>query len=103
VRQTDRPDKTLYRITYAGLERLRTGLEQVGSTVNRNPLELRIFYGAHRSREAVIADLERVRDQQREHLAEPERSARRPGPADGSTCTSTRCASPPRAPSSRAR
>jgi DNA-binding PadR family transcriptional regulator len=73
VRQTDRPDKTLYRITSAGLERLRTGLEQVGSTVNRNPLELRIFYGAHRPREAVIADLERVRDRQREHLAELER------------------------------
>ena len=73
VRQTDRPDKTLYRISYAGLERLRTGLEQVGSTVNRNPLELRIFYGAHRPREAVIADLERVRDHQREHLAELER------------------------------
>jgi DNA-binding PadR family transcriptional regulator len=73
VRQTDRPDKTLYRITYAGLERLRTGLEQVGSSVNRNPLELRIFYGAHRPREAVIADLEQVRDRAREHLAELER------------------------------
>src|SRR5215831_8465335 len=29
VRQSDRPDKTLYRITYEGLERLRTGLEQI--------------------------------------------------------------------------
>ena len=48
VRQTDRPDKMLYRITYEGLERLRTGLEQIGSNVNRNLLELRIFYGAHR-------------------------------------------------------
>jgi PadR family transcriptional regulator, regulatory protein AphA len=73
VRQTDRPDKMLYRITYEGLERLRTGLEQIGSNVNRNPLELRIFYGAHRPREAVVADLERVRDHQREHLAELER------------------------------
>ena len=73
VRQNDRPDKTLYRITYAGLDRLRAGLEQVGSSVNRNPLELRIFYGAHRPREAVIADLERVRDHAREHLAELER------------------------------
>jgi DNA-binding PadR family transcriptional regulator len=73
VRQSDRPDKTLYRITYAGLDRLRSGLEQVGSTVNRNPLELRIFYGAHRPREAVVADLEAVRDRAREHLAELER------------------------------
>jgi DNA-binding PadR family transcriptional regulator len=73
VRQSDRPDKTLYTITDAGLERLRDGLELVGSSVNRNPLELRIFYGAHRPREAVIADLERVRDHAREHLAELER------------------------------
>src|SRR5262245_51184910 len=42
VRQTDRPDKTLYRITGAGLERLSAGLEQIGSAVNKNPLELRI-------------------------------------------------------------
>jgi DNA-binding PadR family transcriptional regulator len=76
VRQTDRPDKTLYRITDAGLARLRSGLEQVGSSVNRNPLELRIFYGEHRPREAVVADLEGVRDHAREHLAELERIER---------------------------
>src|SRR5215471_9099349 len=46
VRQSDRPDKTLYRVTDPGLERLRAGLEQVTSTVNKNPLELRIFFGA---------------------------------------------------------
>ena len=57
VRQSDRPDKTLYRLTDAGLERLRAGLEQVHSTVNKNPLELRIFFGAHRERAAVVADL----------------------------------------------
>ena len=73
IRQTDRPDKTLYRITYEGLERLRDGLEQIGSSVNRNPLELRVFYGAHRPRGAVVADLEAVRDRAREHLAELER------------------------------
>src|SRR5262252_689724 len=43
VRQSDRPDKTLYRVTDAGLDRLRTGLEEVTTTVNKNPLELRIF------------------------------------------------------------
>jgi len=70
VRQTERPNKTLYTITDAGRERLSAGLEQIGSNVNRNPLELRIFYGAHRPREAVIADLEAVRDHARAHLAE---------------------------------
>ena len=72
VRQSDRPDKTLYRLTDAGLERLRAGLEQVHSTVNKNPLELRIFFGEHRPLEAVVADLEAVRDRAREHLAELE-------------------------------
>jgi DNA-binding PadR family transcriptional regulator len=72
VRQRDRPDKTLYRITEAGEERLRAGLEQVGSAVNKNPLELRIFFGRHRPLEAVVADLEAVRDSARAHLAELE-------------------------------
>jgi PadR family transcriptional regulator AphA len=72
VRQHERPDKTLYRITNAGEERLRAGLEQVQSTVNKNPLELRIFFGRHRPLEAVIADLEAVRDRGRAHLAELE-------------------------------
>jgi PadR family transcriptional regulator AphA len=73
VRQQDRPDKTLYRLTDAGLERLRAGLEQVHSSVNKNPLELRIFFGAHRPVDSVVADLEAVRDHAREHLAELER------------------------------
>jgi DNA-binding PadR family transcriptional regulator len=72
VRQSDRPDKTLYRVTDAGLERLRTGLEEVTSTVNKNPLELRIFFGAHRDPAAVVADLEAVRDHARAHLAQLE-------------------------------
>ena len=72
VRQSDRPDKTLYRITAAGEDRLRDGLEQVHSTVNKNPLELRIFFGEHRPLEAVVADLEAMRDQQRAHFAELE-------------------------------
>src|SRR6266542_4588076 len=69
VRQKDRPDKTLYRITDSGQERLRAGLEQVGSTVNKNPLERRIFFGEHRPLDAVVADLEAVRDRGRTHLA----------------------------------
>lgn len=72
VRQHERPDKTLYRLTELGLERLRDGLEQVHSTVNKNPLELRIFFGDHRPLEAVVADLEGVRDRGRAHLEELE-------------------------------
>src|SRR5262249_32876102 len=72
VRQSDRPDKTLYRITDAGLERLRVGLDHGTSTVNKTPLELRIFFGAHRERTAVVSDLEAVRDHARLHLAELE-------------------------------
>jgi DNA-binding PadR family transcriptional regulator len=76
VRQTDRPDKTLYRITPAGEERLRAGLEQIGSSVNKNPLELRIYFGEHRPIEAVVADLEAVRDRAEAHLAELEQIER---------------------------
>jgi DNA-binding PadR family transcriptional regulator len=72
VRQTERPDKTLYRITDIGRDRLRAGLEEIGSSVNKNPLELRIFYGRHRPLDAVVADLEAVRDQAHRHLAELE-------------------------------
>ena len=40
--------------------------------MNKNPLELRIFFGEHRPPESVVADLEAVRDHAREHLAELE-------------------------------
>jgi PadR family transcriptional regulator AphA len=70
VHQTDRPDKTLYSITDAGRERLSAGLELVRSSVNKNSLELRIFFGRHRPLETVVADLEALRDQARAHLVE---------------------------------
>jgi PadR family transcriptional regulator AphA len=69
VRQDQRPDKYLYKITALGEERLREGLENVGSNVNKNPLELKIFFGDHRPLGAVVADLEAIRDGAREHLA----------------------------------
>jgi DNA-binding PadR family transcriptional regulator len=69
VPQQDRPDKNLYRITPAGEAALAAGLEHVGSAVNRNALELRIFFGGHRRRDAVVADLERVREHATAHLA----------------------------------
>jgi PadR family transcriptional regulator AphA len=68
VRQEQRPDKYLYKITPFGEERLREGLEHVGSNVNRNPFELKIFFGEHRPLGAVVADLEAIRDGAREHL-----------------------------------
>jgi DNA-binding PadR family transcriptional regulator len=69
VRQDQRPDKYIYKITGLGEERLREGLEHVGSAVNKNPLELKIFFGEHRPLGAVVADLEAVRDNARAHLA----------------------------------
>lgn len=69
VRQEQRPDKYLYKITPLGKERLSDGLEHIGSNVNRNPLELKIFFGDHRPIGAVIADLEAIRDGAGEHLA----------------------------------
>ena len=74
VRQADRPDKTLYRITDAGRGApARRASSRCSSTVNKNPLELRIFFGEHRPLEAVVADLEAVRD----HAARAPRGARR--------------------------
>src|SRR3954454_5824047 len=72
VRQYERPDQTLYQLPRLRVRRVREGLEQVVSTVNKNPLELRIFFGEHRPLEAVVADLEGVRDRARDHLAELE-------------------------------
>jgi PadR family transcriptional regulator AphA len=69
VRQEHRPDKYVYKITALGEDRLREGLEHVGSTVNKNPLELKIFFGEHRPLGAVITDLEAVRNNARAHLA----------------------------------
>jgi DNA-binding PadR family transcriptional regulator len=69
VEQDKRPDKTLYRITPAGREALRIGLEQASPAVDRNPFELRIFFGEHMRHGAVRRMVEARRDQQRAHLA----------------------------------
>src|SRR5436190_23422897 len=45
IEQDKRPDKTLYRITPAGRRALREGLEQPCPEIDRNALELRIFFG----------------------------------------------------------
>jgi DNA-binding PadR family transcriptional regulator len=69
VEQDKRPDKTLYRITPAGREALRVGLEQASPAVDRNPFELRIFFGEHKRPGAVRRMIVARRDQQRAHLA----------------------------------
>jgi DNA-binding PadR family transcriptional regulator len=69
VEQDKRPDKTLYRITAAGRRALREGLEQASPAVDRNPFELRVFFGEHMRPGAVRALVEARLSQQREHLA----------------------------------
>jgi DNA-binding PadR family transcriptional regulator len=69
VEQDRRPDKTLYRITPAGRDALRLGLEQASPPVDRNSFELRVFFGDHMRPGAVRAMIEARRDQNRAHLA----------------------------------
>src|SRR4051794_23539661 len=69
IEQDKRPDKTLYRITRAGRRALRAGLEQATPAVDRNPFELRVFFGEHMRPGAVRAVVEARRDQQQAHLA----------------------------------
>jgi DNA-binding PadR family transcriptional regulator len=76
VEQDKRPDKTLYRITPAGRRALREGLQRASPAVDRNPFELRIFFGEHMRPGAVRAMIEARRDQQLAHLARLEQIER---------------------------
>jgi DNA-binding PadR family transcriptional regulator len=63
VAQERRPDKQVYRITKKGEEAFRRWLEEpvderAGS---RSPFLLKVFFGKHMSREALIAHIERRR------------------------------------------
>lgn len=78
VRQDKRPDKTLYRITAAGRRALREGLERASPTVDRNPFELRVFFGDHMRPGAVRRMIEARRDQSRAHLTVLEEIERDP-------------------------
>jgi DNA-binding PadR family transcriptional regulator len=69
IEQDKRPDKTLYRITAAGRRALREGLEQASPAVDRNPFELRVFFGEHMRAGAVRELVEARLEQQRAHLA----------------------------------
>lgn len=72
VEQEKRPDKTLYRITPAGRRALRDGLMQASPAVDRNPFELRVFFGEHLRPGALRKMIEARRDSQQEHLAKLE-------------------------------
>jgi DNA-binding PadR family transcriptional regulator len=78
VEQDRRPDKTLYRITPAGRRALREGLEQASPAVDRNPFELRIFFGDHMRPGAVRRMIEARRDESRAQLAVLEEIERDP-------------------------
>src|SRR6476619_8200408 len=69
IEQDKRPDKTVYRITKTGRAALREGLERASPAVDRNPFELRVFFGEHMRPSAVRAMIEARRDRHRANLA----------------------------------
>jgi DNA-binding PadR family transcriptional regulator len=72
VQQSSLPDKQVYRITATGEEAFRTWLEEpVEERPDaRSTFLLKIFFGRHMSREALVAHLERKRDWATSYLAE---------------------------------
>jgi DNA-binding PadR family transcriptional regulator len=72
VEQSSRPDKQVYRITAKGEETFRAWLEEpVEERPDaRSTFLLKIFFGRHMSREALVAHLERKREGATSYLAE---------------------------------
>ena len=64
VEQSSRPDKQVYRITNEGEEVFRAWLEEPVEERpdTRSTFLLKIFFGRHMSREALVAHLERKRE-----------------------------------------
>src|SRR5262249_23193328 len=64
VAQSSRPDKQVYRITDKGKEAFRAWLEEPVEERpdTRSTFLLKIFFGRHMSREALVGDLERKRE-----------------------------------------
>ena len=64
VEQSSRPDKQVYRITAKGEEAFRAWLEEPVEERpdGRSTFLLKIFFGRHMSREALVAHLERKRE-----------------------------------------
>ena len=69
VRQADRPDKQLYRVTRAGERAFRAWLEQPDWR-GHDELLLKVFFGAHTDPERLAVLLERYRDAERARLAD---------------------------------
>jgi DNA-binding PadR family transcriptional regulator len=71
VTQDRRPDKSVYRITKRGEEAFRAWLEEpVAGYGPRSPFLLKVFFGDYMSREALVAHLERRREEAAQELAE---------------------------------
>jgi DNA-binding PadR family transcriptional regulator len=72
VEQSSRPDKQVYRITKRGEQSFRKWLEEPVEERpgTRSPFLLKIFFGDKMSREALLAHVERRRDEAARELAE---------------------------------
>jgi DNA-binding PadR family transcriptional regulator len=70
VPQERRPDKHVYRITKRGERAFRDWLEEPVDETGARPFLLKIFFGAQMSKEALVAHIERKREQAGLELAE---------------------------------
>jgi PadR family transcriptional regulator AphA len=70
VEQDRRPDKRLYRITDRGRRALREWLEtaEMESAEIKSPFLVKVFFGAHMSREALLAQVKEMRRRDAEQL-----------------------------------
>lgn len=70
VSQERRPDKRLYAATEEGRRALRRWLEvpQVPPDEIKSPFMVKLFFGRHMDPEAVLDQLEQMREQAREYL-----------------------------------
>jgi DNA-binding PadR family transcriptional regulator len=70
VEQDRLPDKRLYRITERGRRALREWLEtaEMESAEIKSPFLVKVFFGAHMSREALLAQVREMRRRDAEQL-----------------------------------
>jgi DNA-binding PadR family transcriptional regulator len=68
VAQETRPHKQLYRLNEAGWEVFRGWLDDTSSTLTRQQLLLKLFFGDHADRGALVAQLQAFRQETEEEL-----------------------------------
>lgn len=70
IEQDRRPDKRVYSVTTEGQRALREWLEAPDTPPDevKSPFMVKLFFGRLMSREVLLAQLERVREQSREYL-----------------------------------